>query len=138
VTNQILNLPFGDVIPAELDVDTQAVIEKLTTGKPVDAETYNAFASGLIEFGTKSFRSSASSTSASLLSANSVTHEGCPRFMRRGHVRRQARQKTGDCLSIHSAVGIHSLIDSKICTLPQKWAKLKPITETRSSVLTQL
>jgi hypothetical protein len=38
--NQILNLPFGDVIPAELDVDTQAVIEKLTTGKPVDAETY--------------------------------------------------------------------------------------------------
>jgi hypothetical protein len=33
-------LPFADVIPAEFDSDTKAVIEMLTTGKPLDPETY--------------------------------------------------------------------------------------------------
>lgn len=32
--------PFSDVIPPELEADTRAVIEKLTTGKPLDPETY--------------------------------------------------------------------------------------------------
>ncbi len=32
--------PFDDVIPPELEADTQAVIEKLMTGKPLDPETY--------------------------------------------------------------------------------------------------
>jgi hypothetical protein len=32
--------PFADVIPPELAADTQAVIEKLMTGKPLDPETY--------------------------------------------------------------------------------------------------
>jgi hypothetical protein len=34
------NIPFADAIPSELDADTQAVIEKLMTGKPLDPETY--------------------------------------------------------------------------------------------------
>jgi hypothetical protein len=33
-------LPFGDVIPPDLEADTQAVIEKLMTGKALDPETY--------------------------------------------------------------------------------------------------
>jgi hypothetical protein len=33
-------LPFADVIPPELAADTQAVIDKLMTGKPLDPETY--------------------------------------------------------------------------------------------------
>ena len=33
-------LPFADVIPPELEADTQAVIEKLMTGNPLDPETY--------------------------------------------------------------------------------------------------
>lgn len=37
--NQTLNLPFADAIPDELLADTQAIIEKLTTGKSLDAET---------------------------------------------------------------------------------------------------
>ncbi len=32
--------PFADVIPPELAADTHAVIEKLTSGKPLDADTY--------------------------------------------------------------------------------------------------
>jgi hypothetical protein len=32
--------PFDDVIPPELAADTQAVIDKLMTGKPLDPETY--------------------------------------------------------------------------------------------------
>ena len=32
-------LPFADAIPPELEADTRAVIEKLTTGKPLDPET---------------------------------------------------------------------------------------------------
>ena len=35
-----LALPFSDVIPAELEADTEAVIAKLMTGKPLDPETY--------------------------------------------------------------------------------------------------
>jgi hypothetical protein len=38
--NDIARIPFADVIPPELDADTQAIIEKLTTGKPLDPETY--------------------------------------------------------------------------------------------------
>ena len=33
-------LPFADIIPAELEADTQAVIDKLMTGKPLDPETH--------------------------------------------------------------------------------------------------
>jgi hypothetical protein len=38
--NPTINLPSADVIPAELEADTQAVIEKLTKGKPLDPETH--------------------------------------------------------------------------------------------------
>jgi hypothetical protein len=33
-------IPFADAIPPELAADTQAVIDKLMTGKPLDPETY--------------------------------------------------------------------------------------------------
>ena len=33
-------IPFAETIPPELEADTRAVIEKLTTGKPLDPETY--------------------------------------------------------------------------------------------------
>ena len=32
--------PFTDRIPAELEADTTAILEKLTTGKPLSAESY--------------------------------------------------------------------------------------------------
>jgi hypothetical protein len=32
-------LPHTDAIPADVDADNQAVIEMLTTGKPLDPET---------------------------------------------------------------------------------------------------
>jgi hypothetical protein len=32
-------VPFADVLPPELEADTRAVLDKLTTGKPLDAET---------------------------------------------------------------------------------------------------
>jgi len=32
-------VPFADVIPPELEADTRAVIEMLTTGKPLEPET---------------------------------------------------------------------------------------------------
>jgi len=35
-----LPLPFADVIPQELAADTEAVIAKLMTGKPLDEQTY--------------------------------------------------------------------------------------------------
>jgi len=34
------SMPFGEILPLEDDPDTQAVIEKLMTGKPLDPETY--------------------------------------------------------------------------------------------------
>jgi hypothetical protein len=34
----ISTLPFADAIPPELDADTQAVIGKISTGKPLDPE----------------------------------------------------------------------------------------------------
>ena len=34
------DLPFGEILPLENDPDTQAVIEKLMTGKPLDPEVY--------------------------------------------------------------------------------------------------
>jgi len=38
--NDLAAIPFADVIPRELEADTQAIIENLTTAKPLDAETY--------------------------------------------------------------------------------------------------
>jgi hypothetical protein len=35
-----LTVPFSDVIPPELEADTEAVIAKLMTGKQLDPETY--------------------------------------------------------------------------------------------------
>ena len=32
--------PFADVLPLELDADTIAVIDRLTTGRPLDLATY--------------------------------------------------------------------------------------------------
>ena len=34
------SLPFADVIPADLAADTQAIIDKLMSGKPLDPSTY--------------------------------------------------------------------------------------------------
>jgi hypothetical protein len=34
-----ITLPFADAIPPELASDTQAVLEKLATGKPLDPDT---------------------------------------------------------------------------------------------------
>ncbi|QDU18190.1 hypothetical protein [Urbifossiella limnaea] len=31
-------VPFADAIPPELEADTQAVLDKLTTGRPLDPE----------------------------------------------------------------------------------------------------
>ena len=36
----VFDLPFADHIPAELEADTNAILEKLATGKPLVAETY--------------------------------------------------------------------------------------------------
>lgn len=36
----VVDIPFADCIPAELEADTNAILEKLATGKPLDAETY--------------------------------------------------------------------------------------------------
>jgi hypothetical protein len=38
--NTLTVLPFSDVIPPELQADTEAVIAKLMTGKQLDPETY--------------------------------------------------------------------------------------------------
>ena len=37
----VLDFPFADRIPAELESDTNAIILKLSTGKPLDRETYS-------------------------------------------------------------------------------------------------
>jgi hypothetical protein len=34
-------LPFAATIPPELDADTNAILEKLASGTPLDADTYN-------------------------------------------------------------------------------------------------
>jgi hypothetical protein len=40
-TNPVKNGPsIGEILPLEKDPDTQAVIEKLMTGKPLDPEIY--------------------------------------------------------------------------------------------------
>lgn len=36
----VIDHPFADGIPAELQADTNAILKKLATGKPLDAETY--------------------------------------------------------------------------------------------------
>ena len=33
------SLPFSDLIPPELAADTQAILDKITTGKPLEAAT---------------------------------------------------------------------------------------------------
>ena len=39
-TEVLIEQPFADEVPSELDADTEAVIIKLMTGKPLDPETY--------------------------------------------------------------------------------------------------
>ncbi|OWK45393.1 hypothetical protein [Fimbriiglobus ruber] len=39
MSTEIVAIPFAAVIPPELDADTRAVLEKLVTGKPLDAAT---------------------------------------------------------------------------------------------------
>ena len=40
-TKRVFKQAFADLIPPELAADTQAVMQKLTTGKPLDPETYH-------------------------------------------------------------------------------------------------
>jgi len=40
IESPVIGLPFADRIPSELEADTAAILEKLTTGKPLDAEAY--------------------------------------------------------------------------------------------------
>jgi hypothetical protein len=36
----VIDLPFADRIPSDLEADTAAILVKLATGRPLDAETY--------------------------------------------------------------------------------------------------
>ena len=82
-----ISVPFADVIPPHLAADTEAVIAKLMTGKPLDPETYRESGTSLIAFGMKSSKNMAFWTLAHRQFANSGTvNEIRPRFMRRVQV----------------------------------------------------
>ncbi len=49
-------LPFSDVIPPELEADTNAVMQKLMTGNPLNAESYSRIRERADRIRTEVFR----------------------------------------------------------------------------------
>ena len=65
----VITGPFTDAIPSDLAADTQAIIDKLMTGKPLAPETYQRIRDGPTKSVTRSPERTGFSTSASRRSA---------------------------------------------------------------------